>query len=78
MLAEHPSGDGGEACLLDKRFPGKVNPMLFQEVLPALAPLLGSAGQRPHRISPSPASWEEACSFQGCSEPLQGLPAFFL
>lgn len=30
------------------------------------------------RISSSPVYWEEACSFQGSSELLQGLQEFFL
>ena len=43
MLAECPSWGGGGVCLSSKRFLGKANPTLFQEVLPVLAPLLGPA-----------------------------------
>lgn len=57
-LAEGPSWDGGGACLLSERFPGKANPMVLQEVQPALAPLLGPAG-RGLRISPSLLFFEQ-------------------
>lgn len=60
------------ACLLSKKFPEKANPVLFQAVLPAQAPLRGPAGPRPP-AKPLPCILRGGLLSQGCSAPLQGL-----
>lgn len=55
MLAEYHLGMGGGACLPGKRFPGKVNPMLFQEVLPALGSSLGTCWAETSLDKPLPS-----------------------